>query len=315
MPSETNRLGALLRIERRRLEDAIALGRKMRLDLVSRSWPKLPDVRGIDKVGIKRLLEQTRAHPSHPENWHRRAMEKAMAEPRVGTMYFRMRRALWRWPEFLRLTNNARRILEVVIELACDEAFPWYVNVQAREIQKLVGLTHASMANRLKELECFAITRETRRMSLYPRDRRSLMASLPEWPNPRNGWGIPPDAMAMPPEPIAQWIVKYRRGIPGNANRAAWWLNYDLLCSTARVFPCFVVELETLPKTYEGRNMKMGRRKSTRSGNPGEPGEAGKPWELGEDQFKRMSRILSQKGPMPRSGLRAALWEGMNQSD
>lgn len=305
MPSETNRLGALLRIDQRRLEDAIAMGRRMHLDFVSRAWPKLPDMRGIDKAGMKRLLAQSRAHPSHPANWHRRAREKALAEPRVGAMYFQMRRALWSWPEFLRLTNNARRILEVIIELACDEAFPWYVNVQAREIQKLVGLTHASMANRLKELECFAITREARRMSFYTRDPRSLMASLHEWPTEHNNWGIRKDVES---EAIPQWIVKYRRGIPGNANRAAWWINYDLLYGTGRVLPCFIVELGTLPKTYESRNKFMGRRYSARSGNPGEPGKPG------EDRFKRMSRFLSQKGPSPRPGLRAALWEGFGEA-
>jgi len=307
MPSETNRLGALLRIEQRRLFDAIALGRKLRLDDISRSWPKLSDMRGIDKAGMKRLIEQSKSSPFHPANWHRRAREEALAEPRVRMMYFRMRSALWAWPEFLRLTNNARRILEVVIELARDEAFPWYVNVQAREIQKLVGLTHASMANRLKELECFAITRETRRMSFYTRDPNSLMASLHEWPNKSNNWGLTDNAKI---EAIPQWIVKYRRGIPGNANRAAWWLNYDLLCGTGRVLPCFVMELGTLPKTYEGRNVRMGRRTSSRSGHPGVLGEM-RERRKGEDHFQRMSRFLSQKGPSPRPGLRAALWEGM----
>ncbi|MCZ6734680.1 MAG: hypothetical protein O7C65_02700, partial [Planctomycetota bacterium] len=85
-----------------------------------------------------------------------------------------------------------------------------------------------------------------------------------------------------------------RRGIAWNRKRAAWWINYDLLCGTGRVLPCFEMRLETLAKTYFDRNRRMGKVNA---------GVAN------EEQFAQLERELAKSGPLPPAGLRAALWQ------
>lgn len=204
-------------------------------------------------------------------------------------------RSLWEWPEFRGLTERARRILETVIELARDEAFPWFVNVQAREIKKLAQLSHESMARRLRELECFVITRPARRLRLP-----AETAGESSLRRCNAAMRVRTDALkfvARADEPlreVPQWVIRYRRGIPRDANRAAWWINYDLLCGTQRVLPCFEVCPGTLAKTYEGRNRGMGVKPGTDS----------------EAAFAALQRRLARDGPLPPPGLRAAPWEG-----
>ncbi len=79
--------------------------------------------------------------------------------------------------------------------------------------------------------------------------------------------------------------------------RAAWWINYDLLCRTRRALPCFEVSLNTLDRTYESRNRCIG---------PHRPGVHG------DEAFKALERIMARDGPLPKPGLRAALWHGMD---
>ncbi|MCH8151338.1 MAG: hypothetical protein IH830_03080 [Planctomycetes bacterium] len=143
-------------------------------------------------------------------------------------MYFIIRNSLWSWPEFLGLGPKARLILDIIIELARDEAFPWYVNVQAREVMKLARTNHATMAASVRDLQCLAVTRAARRIKLLG------AAAAPVWPKRSNNWRVDANEQL---QPIAQWVVRYRRGIPCNANRAAWWINYDLLCRTQTRHP------------------------------------------------------------------------------
>ena len=296
MPAFRNRRDALARIEALRLQDAVALARKLKCFDLPKAWPKLPDSRGIDKAGFRRLLDRELSRPDHPLNWHKRAVAEALGRPRARTMYFTMRRNLWSWPEFLGLGPKARLILEIVIELARDEAFPWYVNVQAREVMKLARTNHATMAASVRDLQCLCVTRPARRIRLF--DDRSgaspivLAARMPNWPCRENNWGVDPNE---PLQLIPQWVVRYRRGTPWNAGRAAWWINYDLLCSTKRVLSCFEVSLDTLAKPYESRN----RRLATPSGI------------TSEDAFKALERSIAKQGPLPKPGLRAPFWQGM----
>ncbi|MCH8151339.1 MAG: hypothetical protein IH830_03085 [Planctomycetes bacterium] len=48
MPAQRNRRNALTRIEALRLQDAVAVARKLSLPAMPVSWPKLADPRGID---------------------------------------------------------------------------------------------------------------------------------------------------------------------------------------------------------------------------------------------------------------------------
>lgn len=285
MVSSLNRLNARMRIEQQILADSVTAARKLQPLEVPESWPKLPDPRGIDRAGIDRLLALELSRPDHPNNWHRRAVNEALSQPRARNMYMAMRQNLWKMKEFFELREKARLILEIVIELARDEAFPWYLNVQAREVMRLARLNHYSMAMRLAELECLAVTRPARRVNL------GGLEGMPRWPRKANNWSVDAD---QPLEDIAQWVVRYRRGIPHNANRAAWWINYDLLCGTGRVLPCFEVSVNTLAKTYQGRNQRMGVR----------------PDYVGDEAIKAMKRQLAQQGPLPPAGLRAPLWDG-----
>jgi len=289
MTAERNRLQAMMRLADLRLRDAVALARRLDLDGKPPSWPDLPDWRGIDTAGFRELMKMEMARPDHPLNWHRQAVTEALGRPRARNLYFAIRRTIWNSKEFLRLTEKARLILEIVIELACEEAFPWFVNAQARQVMRLARLNHASMAMRLRELECFAITRPTRRVRLV-RGR----GDLPDWPSASNGWGVDE---SQEPQEIAQWVVRYRRGIPWNAARAAWWLNYDLLCGTGRVLPCFEVSVNTLPQPYEARNRHYGPRPGVEN----------------DEQFAAMVRMLAERGPVSPVGMRAALWDGMSE--
>ncbi|MCH8821990.1 MAG: hypothetical protein IH984_00635 [Planctomycetes bacterium] len=296
MPASKNRHDALARIEALRLQDAASIARKLKLSGIPKSWPRLPDNRGIDHEGFKKLLEIELSRPDHPLNWHKQALAKANKHPRVKQIYYKIRKNLWHFPEFLTLTEKAKTILEIIVELARDEAFPWLVNVQAREVMRLARLNHVSMTLRLKELECFAITRPARRISLYTieqtKDPLIAARQMPSWPSPANNFNVNLDD---PLTPIPQWVIRYRRGIPFNANRAAWWINYDLLCNTQRVLPCFEVCLDTLAKPYESRNRRLGTR----------------PGITNEDAFKALQRTMAKRGPLPKPGLRAVLWEGM----
>ncbi len=296
MPATKNRQDALARIQALLLHDAAAIARKLKLKNLPKSWPRLPDNRGIDTNGFKKLLEINLSNPDNPINWHKQALAKANKQPRVKQIYYNIRKNLWQFPEFLSLTEKAKTILEIIVELARDEAFPWYVNVQAREVMRLARLNHASMAMRLKELECFAITRPARKIHLYtPEQTKDPIVSarnMPSWPTKENNYNVNLDD---PLVPIPQWVIRYRRGIPFNANRAAWWINYDLLCNTQRVLPCFEVCLDTLAKTYESRNRRLGTRTGIRT----------------EESFKALQRTMAKRGPLPKPGLRAVLWEGM----
>ena len=91
-----------------------------------------------------------------------------------------------------------------------------------------------------------------------------------------------------------QFVLRYRRGVPWNAKRAAWWINYDLLCATGIVQPMFVFSHESLPQTYGSRNRGMGPRIEN----------------VFDAHWRRsMSRIVSRRGPLPESGLRAPRWK------
>lgn len=287
--STTNRLGAFDRIHQLLLDDAVALAQRLATPTV--------DPPAISAAEIQQLLDQHLADPAHPRNWQRQAIEHALSQPRAKEIYFRIKRSLWSWPEFTSLLPNARRILDAVVELARDEAFPWFVNVQADEILRLVCIDRKTFFDRLHDLECFTITRPARRITLLPfNEHESTVdrATRPHvWPSRENKFCVDPQAALLPGVP--QWVIRYRRGIPYNKRRAAWWINYDLLCETQRVLPCFEMCLDTLPKNYFDRNRRLGA--------PGNfDTDAG---------FKVLERRLAKDGPLPPPGLRAALWDGL----
>lgn len=295
MPAQLNQLDSLNRIDALRIIDAVAVARRMRMPDLPASWPKLVDLRCRDAAGIAALVQRSRSDPGHPCLWHRRAAERALAQPRARRMYFLIRRSLWEWPEFRGLTERARRILETVIELARDEAFPWFLNVQAREIKKLAQLSHESMARRLRELECFVITRPARRLRLPDEpERESSLDRCTAAMRCRSGTRRFVSDANEPLREAPQWVIRYRRGIPRDANRAAWWINCDLLCGTQRVLPCFEVCVGSLAKTYEGRNRAMDVKPGTES----------------KAAFLALQRRLARDGPLLPPGLRAAPWEG-----
>ncbi len=297
MPSGVNRGNVLGKIEQRRLRDALAVARRIALPALPKNWPPIPDSVAQDIAGIEPFLAAFRSDPLHHDNVRECALTAALATPRVREMYWRMRRNVFHWPEFRPLKANALRLLETVIDLAREEAFPWFVNVQAEHVMFLARFERKTFTDRLRELESLAITRPARRISVLPlRDpeggrRIDNTLGLPEFPKQANNWRVRDD---QPPEDIPQWVIRYRRGIPHNKRRAAWWINYDLLCETQRVLPCFEVNLQTLAKDYKQRNRWFG---------PGEHFES-------EAAFKRMEQSLAKGGPIPDFGLRAALWEG-----
>jgi hypothetical protein len=294
--STTNRLGALERIHDLLLKDAVAMARRFNEPSVPSTWSAMPDRRGVDRPGIEQLLQRHFADPDHPRNWHRRALQDALHQPRVRDIYFRVKRSLWTWPEFTSLLPNARRILDAAVELAREEAFPWFLNVQADEILRLVCIDRKTFFDRLHDLECFTIARPARRMSIVSVDKiQSCLGRAgyrETWPSRANNWCVDESS---PLEELPQWVIRYRRGIPFNKRRAAWWINYDLLCNTQRVLPCFEACLDTLPRNYFDRN----RRSGTRIGFDSDAG------------FKALERKLAKDGPLPPLGLRAALWTGM----
>lgn len=306
MPAERNRTCALAALESLKLQDVVAITRRLQLDPPP-SWPAPPiDPRMIDREGIQRLMEQSLAHPDHPRNWHHRAVQRELERPRVRDMYFTMRRNLWTWPEFNTLQRNARRALDVVIELAREEAFPWYVSVCAETVMELAGFECSTFKSRRRDLECFAITRPARTISVFVQKQKhgagsdvhrsmstvSGVVVSPRWPTAENNWCVDERE---PLCEIPQWVIRYRHGTPFHKRRAAWWINYDLLCGTQRVLPCFVVSPDTLLKTYLNRNRRMGAHASYADA----------------DGFAAMERVYAQQGPVPTCGFRAAFWEGM----
>lgn len=275
-------------VERTRLMDAVAAARMGQVQQVGpvqplpRDWPPLPSPKLPDRAGIERLLQRMNDDPAHPANWHSRAVTQQMRSLRVRDVYYRLRRALWLWPEFAGLCPGARSILESVIELAREEAFPWYVMVPARQVRAIARLSEKRFSTNVRELECLAISRPARMLDCDDLGPKLPMGKL--WER---------DAQADDAPPMAQWVVRYRRGVPWNAKRAAWWINYDLLCETGRVLPCFTVSPANLSSTYQARNTPMGGiYAGFRS----------------EDELAAMNRLLSQRGPLPPIGFRAALW-------
>jgi hypothetical protein len=277
--STTNRPGAFDRIHDLIIRDSLSLAQRC-----------------LNDPTIDEFVQQALSHPDHPRQWHRRAVDAALAQPRARDIYFRMRQSLWSWPEFSALLPNARRILDAVVELARDEAFPWFVNVQADEILRLVCIDRKTFFDRLHDLECFTITRPARRIKLLKFDERDSdidrAMQLPQWPSSENNFCVDPSSSL---GNIPQWLIRYRRGIPSNKRRAAWWINYDLLCETQLVLPCFEMCLDTLPKNYFDRNRRSGSRAHLET----------------RDGFKVLERRLAKDGPPPPPGLRAALWDGM----
>lgn len=298
-PSIANRDAALRAISDLRLLDSIALARRRLPRLVPPQWPTLPDPRGIDKPGLKRLIEGDSLNsPHHPLNWHRAAVARAINQPRVREIYFRIKRALWNSPDFAGMKINARRALDVVIELARDEAFPWYLSVSAETVMRLARFGCKTFSQRVRELESMVVTRPARRIALLNRaggdsTLARARAATPAWPGPANGWLV--DRRA-PMRPVRQRVIRYRRGTPSNRRRAAWWINYDLLCGTGRVLPCFEATLDTLARPYRSRNHRFGAESSLQS----------------DDGFAALERRYALHGPLPPPGLRAALWDGLD---
>jgi hypothetical protein len=257
---------------------------------VPAAWAKLPNPPLPDLKHVEALLARQLSDPNHPASWHRRHLEHQLAKPETAETYLKIRRALWNWPEFASVCRRARAILDVVIELAREEAFPWFVPVCAQDVRKLSRLSPSSYIRSVLDLDCLAITRPARVVDVMP--ERGIVEG--------RGLGTFPGRVdaSKPMESIAQWVIRYRRGIPWNSKRAAWWLNYDVLCETGRVLPCFVVSPMTLAKPYQDRNERQGARE--RFCDPSAPHE---------QALQRWQRRLSLCGPMPPPGLRAAPWE------
>ncbi len=281
-------LNARRDIEQTRLADAVARARMGLVDLanslepVPHDWPAPPSPNRRDQAGIERLLQRMNDDPSHPANWQRRAVAREMTSQRVHEIYYRLRSALWDWEELADLRPGARKILETVIELARDEAFAWYVMVPAEQVRAIARLSEGRYASSVRELECLAVSRPAEVIECGDLGPKST-AQAP--------WKRDPGTCTAPP--LAQWVVRYRRGIPWNAKRAAWWINYDLLCETGSALPCFLVSPHTLSQTYQHRNTPMGRVW---------PGYGN------SDQLAATSRMLAQRGPLPPAGFRAPFW-------
>lgn len=292
MGTSANWLSAFEHVQNTRVVDAVTLARRVMMDSaeldswleeVPPSWEPLPDPPKPDMAYVDRLLEQSRSDPDHPLHWHRRAVNAQLAKPQAAQTYLKIRRALWNWPEFAGLCRRARIILEVVVELLRDEAFPWFLPVPAEDVRKLARVSLSSFIRSVHELELLAMTRPGRLASVASSD------GVPQFPGMMD--------LAQPARPIAQWVLRYARGIPWSSKRAAWWLNYDLLCETGRVLPCFAMEIDQLPKTYRSRNRPMGPQ-TICTGRPSHP-----------EMIKVFERSASKGGPMAPPGLRAALWE------
>jgi hypothetical protein len=141
-----------------------------------------------------------RDDPSNPRNVHRRFVMAARETPAVMQAYFRIRQSLWEWEEFASLRHGSRAILETVIELARDEALPWYVAVPAEDVRRMARLCEKNYAECVRDLETLAITRPARVV------RIGGFGALPEFPGQVNE--------REPLRPVTQWVVGYRWGIP-----------------------------------------------------------------------------------------------------
>jgi hypothetical protein len=183
------------------------------------------------------------------------------------------------------------------VELAREEAFPWCLAVRAEHVMFLARIDRKTFFDRVRDLENLVLVRPARRIRLLsepadgspPRTTRSDM--LPRWPSAANHWRVD---QGQPLADMAQWVIRYRRGTPWHPGRAAWWINYDLLCGTQRVLPCFEVGLATLAPDYKSRRRPFG---------PGTAFDS-------EDEFREIERSIARSGPMPPLGMRSALWEG-----
>lgn len=330
MGTTKNYLGARDHVEQTRLQDSVHAARwSAALEVLARSqsrgltrrqpvhrlppdltahllppaWPQLPVIDLPDQQFLKDLQRKFGPDSSdHPLNWHKRLVAAELAKPRIAEAYFKIRRALWGWQEFAGVRPGARAILEAVIELARDEAFPWYLAIPAENVRRIVRLSEHRYSTSVRELESLAVTRPARIARVC-----DVESGLARWPpqidGPQPDGNVRFSVENRPlNEPVAQWVVRYRRGIPWNKKRAAWWINYDLLCDTSAVLPIFVCSLATLSKHYWNRNRR-------RLG-PARPG-----WPVATDAeaFAEMERGLVKCGPVPPVGMRAALWEPVTQ--
>src|SRR5688572_11061951 len=191
MGTHANYLAAFSRIQQSFLEDAVTSARrlltkermkawaddaeracamirasepdlKLELEKIRKSWPPLPLIEHPDLATTLQLLKKPEDDPCSPRYWQRRLVEAQLDKPEAAANDMRIRHALWQWEEFASIKPGARRILEVVIELARDEAFPWYLPVPAHEVRRLARLTEGSCARSIRELECLSITRPGR---------------------------------------------------------------------------------------------------------------------------------------------------------
>ena len=133
----------------------------------------VPDVDGPTREELEDLISQSTLPDDPLLHVHRDAVNAQLAKPQTARTYMNIRRALWSWPEFATLCRRARTILDVVVELARDEAFPWYLPVCAEDVRKLSRQSLRSYIRSVHELDCLAITRPGRVVDLYGDDPMS----------------------------------------------------------------------------------------------------------------------------------------------
>ena len=263
------------RVASQREMEAVALHR----------WDQTIDINRIAEEGrreVDALIARLTTNSNLPQNVHHRLVQQELEKPETAAIYFKLRRALWNWEEFAGVSRATMAILHVIVELARDEAFPWYLAVPAEHTRKLARMSTRHYVRAIHELDTLAITRTARPIRIAGPDG---MARFP-------GTVDEDEALA----PIAQWVVRYRHGTPNNRKRAAWWINYDLLCETGCVHRCFIFSPRTLMKTYRSRNRPMGPKPDD--------------WVLDktDDAIAALEESLSRAGPMPPPGFRAPLW-------
>jgi hypothetical protein len=231
---------------------------------------------------IARLINSLSRDPTLPQNTWRRLVQQELEKHEAAAIYMKMRRAIWNWGEFAGVSRAAMAIIHVIIELAREEAFPWYVAVPAEHTRKLARMSTRQYVRAIHELDTLAITRQARPVHVADAN------GLPRFPGTVNEREAP--------APIAQWVLRYRHGIPHNKKLAGWWINYDLLCETGRVQRCFIFSPRTLMKTYRSRNRPMGSKPNN--------------WVLDktDDAMAALEESLSRAGPLPPPGFRAPLW-------
>lgn len=229
-----------------------------------------------------KLLERLALDPTLPQNVHRRLVQQELEKPETAAIYFKLRRALWNWEEFAGVSRAAMAIIHVIVELAREEAFPWYLAVPAEHTRKLARMSTRHYVRAIHELDTLAITRPARPIHIAGSN------GMPRFPGEIDE--------REPLASIAQWVVRYRHGIPHNKKLAGWWINYDLLCETGRVHRCFMFSPRTLMKTYRSRNRPMGPKPDN--------------WvlEKTDDAMAALEETLSRAGPLPPPGFRAPLW-------